>query len=175
MLYGRGSDGSFVLRADADGDVWLPDWPVFNVTWDGAAAYAAWYAQRTGLPWRLPSADERERAGRGADGRFFPWGDEHDPSWCCMSDSRPGRAEPASIHQFPDDVSPFGVRGLAGNVRDWCLDQVGQDRRIDRGGFWLGSARESRLADQHDHVVGHRAAEIGFRLARAMAPSAPGA
>ncbi len=171
MIYGRRADGGFCVRADADGDVWAPDWPVFNVDWYGAAAYAAWLAARTGKPWRLPTSDERERAGRGADGRFYPWGDVLDPSWCNMRDSRPGRAAPAVVDAFPVDESPFGVRGLAGNVRDWCADLVVGDRRINRGGFWLGNAREARLADQHDHVPVHRAAEIGFRLARSPWPS----
>ena len=88
-----------------------------------------------------------------------------------MRDSRPGRAAPAVVDAFPVDESPFGVRGLAGNVRDWCADLLVGDRRINRGGFWLGNAREARPADQHDHVPVHRAAEIGFRLARSPWPS----
>lgn len=173
ILYGRRADGTFFTRADADGDLWLPQWPVFNVSWEGAVAYARWRAERDGLDWRLPTSDEWERAARGADGRFYPWGDQLDPSWCCMRDSHPGGARPSVVDGFPVDESPFGVRGLAGNARDWCSDALSEDRRVNRGGNWLGNAREARLADQHDHVIGHRAAEIGFRLARSVAGAPP--
>ena len=171
MIFGRRSDGTFVLRPDADGDEWGPQQPVVMVTWHGASAYAAWMARRTGRPWRLPTSDEWEKAGRGVDERIFPWGDALDPSWCCMRDSHRGRPLFAGVDTYPIDESPYGVRGLAGNVRDWCADEVADGRKIDRGGFWLGNAREARLADQHEHVPEHRAAEIGFRLARSLAPA----
>jgi serine/threonine-protein kinase len=85
-----------------------------------------------------------------------------------MRDSHVGRPMFTALSTFPVDESPYGVRHLAGNVRDWCLDEVADGRKVDRGGFWLGSARESRLADQHEHVIDHRASEIGFRLARSL-------
>src|SRR5690606_9188188 len=66
MLYGREGD-RFVLRPDADGDVWLPDYPVLWIDWHSAAAYAAWEAERAGLPWRLPAELEWEKAARGVD------------------------------------------------------------------------------------------------------------
>jgi serine/threonine-protein kinase len=157
-----------VLRADVDGDVWQPAWPVFNADWHGAVAFAAWTAARTGQPWRLPTADEVEKAARGVDGRFYPWGDRFDASWCCMRDSHPGRPEPANVTDFPLDESPYGVRGLAGNVRAWCADGPSPGRRYDRGGFWLASATECRSADVHDHEETHRAAEVGVRLVRSV-------
>lgn len=168
MIFGRCEDGTFFLRPDADGDEWGPENPVVNISWFGAEAYANWLSERSGLPWRLPTSDEWEKAGRGVDGRFFPWGDALDPSWCCMRDSHPGRPIFADVHEFPVDESPYGVRGLAGNVRDWCADEVADGRKVDRGGFWLGNAREARLADSHQHNPSHRAGEIGFRLARSL-------
>jgi formylglycine-generating enzyme required for sulfatase activity len=94
------------------------------VTWTQARRYAAWRAQREALPWRLPAELEWEKAARGVDGRFFPWGDHLDPSFCCMLRSHLGRPLPALVSDFPFDESPYGVRGLAGNMRDWCLDLV---------------------------------------------------
>jgi len=172
-IYGQHTDGTFLLRPDADGDPWDPDHAVANVTWHGATAYAAWLAERTGLPWRLPTSQEWEKAGRGVDARVYPWGDLHDASWCCMRDSHRGRPRISEVDTFPVDESPYGVRGLAGNVRDWCSDQVADGRKIDRGGFWLGNAREARLADQHEHVPDHRAAEIGFRVCRSLHTTRP--
>jgi len=168
VIYGYAS-GRFSLKPDADGDLWEADWPVLMVSWAGASAYAAWEAERSGLPWRLPTSAEWEKAARGVDGRFHPWGDELDPSWCCMRDSHPGAQLPAVVDSFPVDESPYGVRGLGGNARDWCADRAGDGRYINRGGFWLGNAREARSADLHFHPASHRAAEISFRLVRSLA------
>ncbi len=171
VIYGQNDDGRFKLRADADGDMWRDGWPVVMVDWHAAVAFAAWESARTGQRWRLPTADEVEKAARGVDGRFYPWGDAFDPSWCCMRDSHPGRPKPADVDAFPHDRSPYGVRGLAGNVRCWCADGPGPMRRYDRGGSWLGNARECRAADVHDHEETHRAAEIGIRLVRDHQPA----
>jgi eukaryotic-like serine/threonine-protein kinase len=122
MIYGRGGDGRFVLRPDADGDVWLPDAPVLMIDWDGATAYAAWRAVQDGLPWRLPAEVEWEKAARGADGRRYPWGDHPDATWMCIRPSHTGSAAPPVVGAYPLDDSPYGVRGLAGGVRDWCAD-----------------------------------------------------
>ena len=73
-------DGFFELVADAEDDLWQLDWPVMMVDWFGASAYANWYAKKTGRPWRLPSEFEWEKAARGVDGRFYPWGDKFNPS-----------------------------------------------------------------------------------------------
>lgn len=48
LLYGRDDRGRFRLQPDADQDIWSPDWPVIQVDWFGAAAWAGWLAERTG-------------------------------------------------------------------------------------------------------------------------------
>lgn len=188
VIYGRDERGRFVLREDMHGDLWDPDWPVIMVDWCGAMAYAAWWAARTGLPWRLPCEWEWEKAARGVDERPYPWGHAFDPSRACTRLSHAGRPLPARIGEgFEVDVSVYGVRGLAGNVRDWCLDRYAElppdegsrvevpspelelertGPRVNRGGFWLGNERDARAADRHFHPPEHRAAELGFRLAR---------
>jgi formylglycine-generating enzyme required for sulfatase activity len=117
LIYGY-EGGRFSLRPDADGDVWLPDCPVTMVDWLGAAAFAAWQAARTGQAWRLPHELEWEKGARGVDGRFFPWGDGFDPSWCCIRASHQGRRLPAEVGRYPVDESVYGARDLAGNMRD---------------------------------------------------------
>jgi serine/threonine-protein kinase len=187
MIYGRTSAGRFRLGTDADGDPWDPDWPVIQVDWHGARAYAAWWAERTQLPWRLPRELEWEKAARGADGRFFPWGDCHDPSWCCMEHSHPDRPLPAVVDSFAADVTPYGVRGMGGNVTDWCLDgfdpegaplvaprleetpEVGDPQaafRSVRGGSWDTNVRSNRAAHRNRYGPHYRVSVCGFRLAR---------
>ena len=126
LIYGF--DGThFSLRPDADGDEWLPDYPVCNVDWHGAKAFAAWAAIHTGQPWRLPGELAWEKAARGVDGRFYPWGDGFDPSWTCMRHSHRYRPLPNVVGAFPVDESPYGIRDLAGSMSDWCSDAFAED------------------------------------------------
>jgi formylglycine-generating enzyme required for sulfatase activity len=187
LIYGRDRDGRFHLVPDAQGDLWEPDWPVVLVDWYGASAYARWRADRDALPWRLPSEVEWEKAARGADERVFPWGDQLDPSFCCMRDSHAGRPLLASIHAYPLDHSPYGVRGLGGNVRDWCLeapDPLGPPRdpdgrlrlhpgagpgpRVLRGGSWISNAVHVRAAHRHQSDAAGPKESSGLRLVRGV-------
>jgi len=189
-VYGRDSAGRYVLQPDAEGDVWDLDWPVFLVDWQGSTAYAAWEARRTGRGWRLPPELVWEKAARGVDGRFFPWGDGVDPSWACLRDSHRGRALPQRVDRFPTDVSVYGVRGMGGNLRDWCSDRyvsegpalvgarvaAGEDEaavgesvdafRVFRGGSWSYDAKSARAATRFRGEAGVRYGFLGFRLAR---------
>jgi serine/threonine-protein kinase len=189
MEYGRDASGRFALQQDPDGDEWMPEWPVLEVHFGCAVAYARWHAERTGQPWRLPGELEWEKAARGVDGRFLPWGDHLDPSWCSMRDSRPSPLV-AEVDSYPVDESVYGVRGMAGNVRDWCADRFlragpptpeGRVRvpeveaevdlspaafRVLRGGCWSGVPLYARLADRLKFEPNSRYAFVGFRLAR---------
>ena len=161
-IYGT-ENGQFVLVPDADGDAWQPDYPVLMVDWAGASAYCDWLANRTGKPWRLPSEWEWEKAARGVDGRPFPWGHFTDASWCHVRDSQPGRLLPASVHDIALDVSVYGVRGMAGNVRDWCSAN-GQGKAI-RGGAWNGFLRASACAYGFEVDGTDRYQSVSFRPA----------
>ena len=161
-------EGFQVPAEDADGDAWSVDWPVFAVSWDDAVACAGWRARIEGLPIRLPTEREWEKAARSVDGRAYPWGDGWDASLCRLRDSLPGRPNPAPIASFPTDLSVYGVRGMAGNVRDWCGDPTygdHTDKRPTRGGSFNSLARTARCASRFgfDHWNTHPS--FGFRLA----------
>lgn len=164
--------------------------PVVFVDWHAAMAYAAHWARRTGLPWRLPSEMEWEKAARGVDGRFMPWGDQIEPTWACVSGSHPERKRVMPVHDYPTDVSPYGVYGMAGNVRDWCVERWRLDGphaehgivraeaaptddpsdRPVRGGAWISAGELVRLAVRYAEPPTKRHGVLGFRLARPIEP-----
>lgn len=197
LLCERDAEGGFVLTATAAGVALLPDVPVCMVDWHGAAAYAAWLARRDDLPWRLPGEMEWEKAARGVDGRCFPWGDFLDPSWCLMrlSHTQMGNAFLAPVTAHVDDVSPYGVHGMAGNARDWCFDAFqpsgpqieagrpllsnGEDiqgpgaggaHRLYRGGAWRDAERSCRAAFRDAPPAYFRDWDISFRVLRPFKP-----
>jgi eukaryotic-like serine/threonine-protein kinase len=186
VIYGY-ENSRFFLCPDDEGDVWDPDYPVCYVDWFAAEEYAKWLSARTGQAWRLPFELEWEKASRGVDGRFFPWGNHFDASWCCVRESHEGRSLPAVVDSFPVDCSPYGMRGASGNMSEWTAspwreegapvhegvvnDEIGRDRSADifytvRGGGWNFLSRNARLSDRIRGTRGSRTANLGFRLVR---------
>ncbi len=186
-FYGKEPSGRYSLRQDKTGNTLRPDWPVLKVSWEDAMAYALWESDRSAHQWRLPSELEWEKAARGADGRFHPWGDQFEPTWTCTRDSHAGQPQLAVVHSFPVDESPFGVRHMGGNASDWCLEAfdpagpplsenalVVQAPEVDaahplravRGGGWRGIGLLSRSANRQALVSSGRSAEVSFRLVR---------
>ena len=187
MIY-HYNEKRFSLQADADGDAWLADYPVLMIDWHGARAYGEWLARRDNKPWRLPAEFEWEKAARGVDGRIYPWGDFLDPSWCRMRHSA-SRSRPAVVESYKIDRSPFGVRGMGGNVRDWCadvfvnealdealvdasgrlpLDAKENPHRAMRGGAWNYDAHGCRSLQRNGSAPSYRSSTFGFRLARSL-------
>ena len=185
LLYGRSPDGCFTLDGGVAALPVTPDRPVVCVSWRAAAEYARWLILNSFRGWRLPGELEWEKAARGVDGRFFPWGDHLDPGWCCMRDSHPTHPGMAAVGDFPVDCSPYGVRGMAGNVRDWCLDAFRPDGpevvdggwfpagdppdgvpHVGRGGTWCVNPVGLRAAYRAWFAPTFRADDsLGFRLA----------
>jgi serine/threonine-protein kinase len=190
MIYGRNDKGQFILVIDADGDMWELDWPVLMVDWHCSKAYAEWKSKQTSIQWRLPEEFEWEKSARGVDGRFFPWGDGFDASRCCMRDSHKGQRLPTKVDTFPLDESPYGVRGMAGNVMDWTETEykekgpliqggrvvperrssAGDDvsYRVLRGGNWSENQKSSRTAPRGYSYSSSRSSTNGFRLAHTI-------
>ena len=153
------------------------DVPVVEVSWFDASAYAKWLSATTGLPYRLPTELEWEKAMRGADGRTFPMGTGLNASFAKLRDSRPEASQPEPVGAFALDTSPYGVRDLAGGVSDWTstsavgqtLSDVREDAAVElqgvyRGGNWSSAAVPMRVTQRLHHRVGW----VGFRLALSL-------
>ena len=160
-----------------------PALPAVHLSWHEANAYARWLAETTGLPWRLPTEWEWEKAARGVDARSLPWGAVRDAQLACTQES-PG-PRPAPVDAYPTDVSVYDVRGMGGNVMDWCLEPGGSEvpptgtlpalpapveaetRRV-RGGSWTTTSRPAICASRLRRLADLGFEDVGFRLVRSV-------
>jgi len=143
------------------------DHPVLFVTHDDAMAYAHWAGKR------LPTAEEWEKAARGTDGRVFPWGNSFDPYKTSTADSDLASILGAlcsvnsanRVEIAPDDVSPYGVHDMGGNVREWTSSSPkgNPSLKILKGASWVDLHVNARAAhveyapyNSLSHIIGFR-------------------
>jgi formylglycine-generating enzyme required for sulfatase activity len=141
------------------------DHPVVLVSHADARAYAAWLSQQTGAVWRLPTELEWEKAARGSDGRYFPWGGSFAPQLLNSHDLGPFDTMP--VRSFPGGASPYGMLDAAGQVYEWTATPAGAGRYIVKGGSWDDKGcGVCRPAARHARPAKLKHILIGFRLVR---------
>ena len=169
-----------------------PDYPVINVSWGEAAAYAKWCGKR------LPTEAEWEYAAAGGlTGPAYPWGDSP------LDGSKANYADRNSMLQWADHFSNdgfkytspvgtyppngYGLYDMAGNVYEWVEDwffpytDKAHDTssfndgwggsKVCRGGCYHSPAKDLRIARRRQILGGGTNSSVGFRCACDLNPA----
>lgn len=191
----RGASAVFDPRAGVIGNASDVDWrrdfrgrgaddddPVAHVSWNDAAAYAAWLRERTGRPYRLPSEAEFEHALRAGTATPFWWGegapDEalenlagdgdrfgRDQRWTdAFEDYRDRHWGPAAAASFAPN--PFGLFDLGGNLMEWTADCWSDDygEMPGDGSAWRVAGCGRRVIRGGSWASGPDTAHSAYRL-----------
>ena len=95
-------------------------WPVVNVSFDDATAFAAWRSKRDGVSYRLPAEEEWEYAARnGEQSDLYPWGPDWKDKAAVLKD-----ATPAAVGSRAEGKNKWGVFDLIGNVWEWTSSKA---------------------------------------------------
>ena len=118
------------------------DCPASHLSFNDAKEYCRWLRRKTQEYYALPLELEWEKAARGEDGRYYPWGNEEPtPAWACYLPEDAENNGTVPVGSLEKNSSPYGCVGMVGNVWEWCLDSVDdpRDPHILRGGSWCNA------------------------------------
>lgn len=166
-------------RTSYYGDPQYLDYPVIFVDQNDAKTYCQWTGRR------LPTETEWEKAARGENGFYFPWGNSTptceqanflgDAGSPCIGDT-------TVVGSHPVGISPYGAMDMAGNVWEWTEERFDQNyyrslltsnptgpnpgkTSVLRGGSWLYNGYNLRSANRGIGVSSLKSDNLGFRCA----------
>lgn len=163
--------------------------PVVGVSWEDAAAFAAWLTTREqsagrlpeGWAYGLPSEAQWEYACRAGTRTAYSFGDTLAPEQANFgAGGRDGRYPEGTRRVASHPANAWGLHDMHGNVWEWCADAhgpypegplrdpppaAGGTHKVKRGGSWIGAGENCRSANRNRDQPGHRSFIIGFRVA----------
>jgi hypothetical protein len=166
------------------------DHPVESVSWLDAQAFLRRASERDGIPYRLPTEAEWERAALGGTGAedapsTYAGGEDIDAvAW------HSGNSERQTHPVGQKKPNGYGLFDMTGNVWEWCADEwdaagprgtdphraendaSGSDR-VSRGGSWLSVPVFARVALRYWDTPGDRWSTLGLRAAVDVPAPAP--
>jgi len=182
--------GMLVLEKDFKSRKGLESYPINNVTWFGAAAFCKWKNKR------LPTEAEWEKAARGTEGNFFPWG--NDPITPQKARYLQNWTEEIAyrvmvpVDSMPEGKSTFGLFHMLGNVKEWVDDwydreyykeenhnlnpkgQIGGEFKVLKGGSWRDLRSFVYASFRNNSYPNTALDDYGFRCAQeGLESSAP--
>jgi Sulfatase-modifying factor enzyme 1/Caspase domain len=137
--------------------------PVENVSWNDVQIYIQRLNQQTGKHFRLPTEQEWLSACQAGGGNnAFCGGSNPDYIAWYHDNAGPG-PHPVGKKQ----ANAWSLYDMSGNVWEWTstCDPSGCNRRVDRGGSWLGKAKFIRADNRGGDIAAEHEADLGFRLA----------
>lgn len=117
--------------------------PVTGVSWYEAKAYCDWLSEATKRSYSLPNEAQWEKAARGTDGRFYPWGNQWEPTRC-NSDLN----QLVAVDAF-EAQSTYGCYDMVGNAREWTTTLWGTTPQEPDERYlspWAADGRDNQAA-----------------------------
>ncbi|MCZ6788099.1 MAG: formylglycine-generating enzyme family protein [Planctomycetota bacterium] len=139
-----------------------PKQPVVGVSFRDAMQYAKWAGKE------LPTESQWEKAGRGNDGRTFPWGNDPPGASDACFGLDPVTGGPSAVGKTLRNVSPYGVHDMCGNVWEWTTSPLAKSSEylVVRGGSYNDPIEFLNMTFRQEAHPKDKCEVVGFRCVK---------